>query len=205
MLPTNLELHDTEQALYEKLDSLASNWSQSSLEFGWTCAELWHVVQEDFMGQADGKEKKALTLFINHIQEREADKIDARSTVADRFRIARFIPRETYDAIVTGSSGTQPTYHQMRACIFTSFGELDKEKTDAMIDWAVNNNWPAVADIRIYRGVVDPKVKVDPATRHWQMFVKLSQSVMADSGEGHPRYNVAKAVLDQWKVESELK
>jgi hypothetical protein len=203
MLPA-IEQQDRQEALFSQLDDLAKTLSVSSLQFGWVAVELWNVVQEDFISQADGKEKKALTAFIDLIHERESKEIESRKIVAERIRIAKYVTRETYSAIVSGSNGTEPTFHQIRACVFTQGQELEKEKTTAMIDWCVSHNWPSVTDIRIQRGVIEPTLKVDPAKRHFSTFVKLAQCVMADSGEGTERYNVASTVVELWQKENNL-
>jgi hypothetical protein len=153
------------------------------------------------MQAADGKEKKALTLFISHVHDREQTVLDARSTVADRFRVGRFIPRTTYDKIVEGG-GIEPTYHQIRACIFTNQNELDPDKTNTMIDYAVANSWPTVEALREYRAVLDPKASTDPVQMHWQKFVKYSQIVMRDVDPGTPHYVAAEGVFKLWASES---
>jgi hypothetical protein len=191
------------EELFAQLDSMAANLSQTSLQFGWVAMELWNLTMEDFLQESEGKEKKALGAFITVVQEREAKDIDSRKTVADRIRIAKFVPRKIYEKMVSASGGIEPTYHQIRACIFTSFGELDEPKTGAMFDWCVANKWPAVADIRIQRGVIDPRVAVDPKERHFKQFVKLSQTIMAEFPSG-PIYECAKCVLDTWKTENHL-
>jgi hypothetical protein len=204
MVAPVIDTNEQEQELLAQLDIEAKNLSSSSLKFGWLAMDLWHLKQEDFMEEAGGKERKALGAFISVIQEREGKDIDSRKTVSDRIRIAKHIDRETYGVIVAGSGGYEPTYHQIRACIFTEGLELDHVKTDAMIDWAVANKWPVVADIRDHRGVIDPQVAVDPMERHYKIFVKLSQTIMAETTPGSERYNAAKAVLDCWSKENNL-
>lgn len=193
-----------EQELFSQLDVLASNLSKSSLQFGWVASELWNVVQEFFMEQAGGKEKKALGLFISHVQERESKDIESRKIVSDRLRVARYIPRDVYGKIVEGSGGIEPTYHQIRTCIVSSGSEMDTVKTDAMIDWAIAHQWPPVADIRAYHETLDPKEKVDPLSRHYKLFVKLSQTIMAESTEGSERYLAAEGVFNCWAKENGL-
>jgi hypothetical protein len=196
---------DKEQELYTQLDTLAANLSSSSLQFGWVAIELWHMKQEEFMEHAGGNDRKALTLFITHIQERESKDTEARKTISDRIRIGKYISHEAYDQIVAASGGVEPTYHQIRAVIFTDKGDVDETKTNAMIDWCVARGWPSVADIRIQRDVIVPKVAVDPAAKHFKLFVKMAQTIMADTVEGSPRFNVAKAVLELWKNEQPVK
>lgn len=195
---------DKEQELYTQLDTLAANLSSDSLQFGWVAMALWNVKMEDMMEEAGGKEKKALGLFISHIQEREAKDIEKRKTVADRIRIGRYISQEAYEQISIGSGGYRPTYHQIRAVIFTKGGEMDEVKTSAMIDWCIANQWPTVADIRIFRGVLEPKAAVDHTERHFSLFVKMSQTIMAETDGASERHIVAKAVLDLWQRENNL-
>jgi hypothetical protein len=193
---------DVEQALFARLDTLASDMSNSRLEFGHVALDLYRVVFEDFMEQAGGKQKKALTKFINLVHERESKEIDARKTVVEAIRIAKFVPRKSYELIVKNSDGYRPTFHQIRAIVFTlTNGELDEAKSGAMIDWCVENKWPPVADIRAHREVIDPKPEsgVDPKEKLFGSFVKMSQHVMEQFTEGGEEYNCAKNVLETWK------
>lgn len=191
---------EAEQTLLNKLDTLALDLSKNSWEFGWTADELWHVVQENFLQESGGKEKKALGAFINFLSEREAKENEARNTIATRIRVARFVPRVNYGKIVVASKGIEPTFHQVKNVIFQKAGELDATKTNAMIDWCIANQWPAVEDIRIQRGVIDPKVAVDPKERDFKRFVKLAQVVAVENPSG-PRNDVAVAVIAAWKAE----
>lgn len=195
---------DIQNDLLNRLDACASNLSQSSLEFGWVAAELWEYVQEDFLEASGGKEKKALSAFTSFIQEREAKDIETRGIVSERLRIARHLTRSKYGAIVSASGGTEPTFHQIRACIFSEGQDLNAGKTNTMIDYCISHNWPPVADIRTYRGVVDPKQKVAPEERRWKLFVKMSQKIMAETDPSDGHYKAAKTVLDTWTDENGL-
>jgi hypothetical protein len=199
-----LEAVDRQEELFTRLDGLAANLSKASLEYGWTASELWNAVMEDFVEQAGGKVKKALGEFITVVQQRESKDIDKRSTVAERLRIAGYIPRTMYEDIVAASEGYKPTFHQIRGCVITNGLELDQVKTSAMLDWCVSHKWPPVTDIRIQRGILDPKAAVDPAERHFKIFVKLSQAIMAETDPSSERYVVAKTVLDLWTKENNL-
>jgi hypothetical protein len=203
--PVVVDPFEAEQELLGQLDTIAANWSVGSLEFGWVAAELWNKTQEDFMEMADGKERKALTLFTSIIHERLSKEIESRGIVSERLRIARYIGRKEYGEIVAASNGYEPTFHQIRNCVFTDGDGLDTVKTNAMLDYAISEGWPPVVDIRAHRGVVDPAQKIDPADRHWIGLVKMSQYVMNDVAVGHPHYTVAKAVLDLWAEENNLK
>lgn len=200
------DIQSKQDELFTDLDNLAANLSTSSLQFGWKANELWNLVQEDFMAQSDGKEKKALTAFIDLVQQREGHLMDGRKVVADRFRIGKYIPESMYNDICSASvdaSGKkiEPTYHQIRACVMTAkFGELDEAKTSAMVNWCIGNSWPSVVDIRIQRGIIDPKLKVDPAERHYKVFVKLAQTIMLEKPEGSPAWLSAKNVVDTWSA-----
>jgi hypothetical protein len=203
------DIQATQEELFAELDVLASNLSTSRLQFGYTAMKLWNVVMEEFMEQTGGKEKKALGAFIDLVQEREAKDIDSRSTITDSIRVAKAIPETLYNKIVEKSvddngNHIKPTFHQIRTVVFQKGNEVDTEKTGAMIDWCVAHKWPPVADIRIYRDVLDPKVKVDPADKHYRAFVKLSQTIMVESPEGSERYNAAKTVLEVWKKENNI-
>jgi hypothetical protein len=196
-----------EQELLLKLDTLAADMSETNFEFGWTAEELWHVTQEDFMQENDGKERKAYSAFITLVSQREAKDIESRNIIGDRIRVARFVPRDVYAKIEGASLDAQgnkisPKFHQIRNCLFVKGSNVDEGKTEAMIDWCVQNQWPPVADIREHRGVVDPKVAVDPVAKHKSLFVKLSQKIMAEVPEGSVWYNVSKVVFEAWKAES---
>lgn len=194
---------DKQNELLEKLDAEAAQMSSSNLEFGWICEELWRATYEDFMNMADGKERKALSYFLNVVQERISKDIENRKTVADRFKIARYFPRKNYEKIVADSNGYRPTFNQLRSLIITDdSGELDRKLTHEMIVWCIQHDWVGIRDIRAQRNLLAPKkVRIPPEERHWANFVKNAQAVMTDVAADHPHYVAAKAVVDLFKAE----
>jgi hypothetical protein len=199
----------TEQlAKAEVLDAVAATLSNGSLEFGWTMDELWHLVYEDYMQMANGKEDKAVTEFLSFVQDREATVVPNRATITEQWRVARAIPRDKYGVIVENSVGIDgknisPSFHQLRSVLMSAefHGPVDKTLTNEMISWSVENHWPPVADIRKQRLVLQPaQAKEDPATKHWNSFVKMAQVVIADAPESNHAI-AAQLVLDQWKAE----
>lgn len=189
-----------ENELLVKLDSLATDLSKGSLEFGWTANELWQMTIEDWMEYANGKEHKAYTLFINFLQDREAKEAADRKTIAERVRVCRFIPRGLYVQLAAASK-YEPTFHQIRACVFTlKDGSPDKAKTDQMINWCISNGWPSVPDIRIQRNVVDgvSKIKVDIVERRRNAFARTAQAILATEPEGSQWWTLAHNVFETW-------
>jgi hypothetical protein len=205
VVPPLSQPDEAEAAKLAEIDKLASDLSSGSLELGWAIQDLYHMVFEDFMEAAGGKPRKALVEFLTFIQEREAKDVASRSIITERFRIAECLPRKNYDKIVAASGGYKPTFNQIRSVIMTKDGTLDVEKTEQMIDFAVENQWPAVLDIRAYKNKLEPeKVKVNPIEKRWDNLRKVAVQVVGDYAADSPRAKAAQSVLDVWKSESHL-
>lgn len=192
---------DAENALFQQIDEEIVKLTQTGLKLGWIINDLWRLEFEDLMDQFEGHYKKALIFFTNVVREREQHIVESRSIISDRFHMARYISRETYAKIVAGSNGYEPSYHQLRACIFSmkdeqGFEVLDKEKFNAMVSWAVENGWPTVKDLRIHRAEVDSTI-VKKAThqKHWETFYKIAQLVAVDSAPDGPNPNPERLTL----------
>jgi hypothetical protein len=206
--PAQVDMTPEQLAKCEVLDTVAATLSNGSLEFGWTMDELWHLAYEDYMQMANGKEDKAVTEFLSFVQDREATVVPNRATITEQWRVARAIPRDKYEVIVEKSVGVdgkniKPSFHQLRSVLMSAefHGPVDKTLTNSMISWAVENHWPPVADIRAQRLVLQPaQAKEDPATKHWNALVKLSQVVIADAPESE-HAAAAQLILDLWKKE----
>jgi hypothetical protein len=188
---------ESEQIL-EALDNLVKLGSETALEFGWLANQYFEIEKADLVAEF-GSEDAALHEAITFIHDREAEYIVARSTVADRMRVTRYMTREKYLDIVD-ETHRHPSFHQLRACLVTDKSVVVKDKTDEIVSWCVFEGWPTVAEIREHRDGKDPATI---ETKHWNRLVKCALVVSRDFQPSAltGRYDAVNAVLQQDNLE----
>ena len=185
------------EEILDRLDKLVMVSSDTALEFGWLSNEYFEAEKPNLISEF-GTEAAALHETITFIHDREASYIVARSTVADRMRVCRYMTRERYNDIVA-ETGTYPSFHQLRACLVTDDGTVLVDKTDEMVIWCVSEGWPPVAVIRDHRSGEEPMEANDA---HWKRLVKLALTVSLDVDNSIGRYEAAAKVLEQDGMEA---
>jgi hypothetical protein len=192
-------IDDTEKIL-EDIDALVKLGSETALEFGWLANKYFESEKQQLL-EDFGSEAAALHETITFLHDREAEYIVARSTVADRMRVTRYMTRETYNDIAL-ETHKRPSFHQLRACLITDKGVVIKDETDAMVEWCIENEWPTVAEIRERRCGVDKRT---PEDRRWEQFVRLARRVLLDyfPTKLTGRYTVANSVVEQSVLEAQ--
>jgi hypothetical protein len=184
----------TSNSILDDLDRLCEIGSDVALEFGWLANAYFDAEKPNLIAEF-GTESAALHETISFIHEREASFITARSTVADRMRVTRYMTKEWYDDMYQ-ETGFRPSFHQLRACLITANGEVDKKATDEMVLWCTSNEWPTVQAIREYRDGIDPEPIID---KHWRRLVKLAEIVSRDTQliKNEGRYYACNAVFKE--------
>jgi hypothetical protein len=180
------------ELILESLDNLVKLGSETALEFGWLSNQYFDAEKPALISEF-GTEKAALHETISFIHDREAAYIVARSTVADRMRVCRWMDREKYNDIVA-ETGTHPSFHQLRACLVTDENGINDDACEEMLQWCVTYNWPTVAEIREHR---DGKDETEPEDKHWNRLVKMAKTVSLDMFNSVGRYEAAALVLSQ--------
>ena len=161
--------------ILEALDNLVQIGSETALHYGWLACE-WFDLEKPNLVSEFGTEPAALHEAITFLHDRQAAYIAARSTVADRMRVCRWMNRAKYADLVE-ETHFHPSFHQLRACLIADNGVVDEEASDKMLDWCVSAGWPSVAEIREHR---DGTESVTPEDRRWKRLVKLAGVVGRD-------------------------
>jgi hypothetical protein len=184
---------ENSEFILESLDNLVRLGSETALEFGWLANQYFDAEKSSLISEF-GSEKAALHETISFLHDREAAYIVARSTVADRMRVCRWMDREKYNDIVV-ETGKHPSFHQLRACLVTDENGVDSQACEDMLQWCMTyGDWPTVAEIREHR---DGKDETSIQDKHWKKFVKLALTVSLDESNPVGRYEAAAGVLNQ--------
>jgi hypothetical protein len=184
---------NSEQIL-DSIDRLVQINSDTALEFGWLANEYFEIEKPNLVSEF-GTERAAFHETIAFLHDREANYVVARSTVADRMRVTRYMTREKYKDIVDETE-VRPSFHQLRACMVTDKGEVLPAETDEMIEWCVMEGWPPVVTIRERR---DGLAIETPEDVHWHRLVKCALAVSRDflPSSLTGRYYCANQILEQ--------
>jgi hypothetical protein len=161
--------------ILEALDNLVQLGSETALHYGWLACEYFDAEKGGLVSEF-GTEAAALHECISFLHERQSQYIAARSTVADRMRVCRWMDRQKYTDLVD-EVHYKPSFHQLRACLMTENGDVLADESDALLNWCVEHEWPSVAEIRDARMGVE---NVTPENRRWKRLVKMAGVVGRD-------------------------